>query len=191
VLLLYLLEAEAGGPRTATELAPVLGYTKMTMARAVAQLEDAQLITVKRTGRANEFALAGTKRETWDAAQARLIDPVVRRVVIPHGGSGAEPYAGLTALANHTMLAEPRVPVRAIALTRAGELDTEDKQLDYDPTRLVTDDNEAEMEVWSYDPRALSKGPTVDPLSLYISLREGTDERVRAALEQLLEEAGL
>jgi DNA-binding MarR family transcriptional regulator len=188
VLLLHLLEVEEGGPWTATEIAPVLGYTKMTMARAVAQLEDAQLIRVNRTGRANEFILAPAKREIWDVAQSRLLDPVVRRVLIHGGDFDAEPLAGLTALAGHTMLAEPRVPVHAIGLTRAGELDT---HLDHDPTLPVTDDNDVEIEVWSYDPRVLSDGPTVDLLSLYLSLRDDVDERVQSALEQLLKGAGL
>ena len=45
----------------------------------------------------------------------------------------------------------------------------------------------AQMECWHYDPRLLSDGPTVDRLSLFLSLREAADERVAQALHALLE----
>ncbi|MEI8121955.1 MAG: hypothetical protein WCI20_07870 [bacterium] len=38
-----------------------------------------------------------------------------------------------------------------------------------------------------YRPEILSDGPTVDRLSLYLSLREEHDERVQSALKELLE----
>jgi hypothetical protein len=44
------------------------------------------------------------------------------------------------------------------------------------------------MECWAYDPRLLSDGPTVDRLSLYLSLRGTHDERIEKALTDLLED---
>ena len=44
---------------------------------------------------------------------------------------------------------------------------------------------QARVECWSYDPRLLSDGPTVDGLSLYLSLRGTDDERVAKALKAL------
>jgi 2,3-bisphosphoglycerate-independent phosphoglycerate mutase len=47
------------------------------------------------------------------------------------------------------------------------------------------------IEVWKYSPVALTKGVTkqnnVDPLSLYLSLRENKDERIEMALEKIIE----
>jgi hypothetical protein len=47
------------------------------------------------------------------------------------------------------------------------------------------------IEVWKYSPFALTKGVTkqnnVDPLSLYLSLRENKDERIEMALEKIIE----
>ena len=42
------------------------------------------------------------------------------------------------------------------------------------------------MEAWTYPPRAVLDGPVVDRLSLFLSLRGTTDERVEAALGELL-----
>jgi len=43
------------------------------------------------------------------------------------------------------------------------------------------------IEVWSYDPATLSQDGIVDPLSLFLSLRDDPDERVQGALRRMLE----
>ncbi len=187
MLLLHLLESGEDGPWTAAGLAPLLGYSKMTMARAVGQLEDAGLIEVERTGRANEFRLAETRREVWAAAQDRLQSPVTRRETLSVPWNRNAPLAGLSALARLTMLAEPAIPVRAAGPAEAKDL----RAAEPEPTTCwqpaTREANEQQIEVWSYDPRTLSGGPVVDRLSLYLSLRDDPDERVQQALEELLE----
>lgn len=42
------------------------------------------------------------------------------------------------------------------------------------------------IEIWSYSPDLLSESPVVDPLSLYLSLRNSEDERVQQQLETLI-----
>jgi hypothetical protein len=51
---------------------------------------------------------------------------------------------------------------------------------------MAREDNEVEIEVWSYDPRVLLDGPTVDRLSLFLSLRDDPDERVQQALQEMM-----
>jgi len=46
----------------------------------------------------------------------------------------------------------------------------------------------ARIEVWSYEPKLLGNNESVDPLSLYLSLRYSPDERVHQQLERLIEE---
>jgi hypothetical protein len=46
----------------------------------------------------------------------------------------------------------------------------------------------ARIEVWSYPPERLGDHEMVDPLSLYLSLRNSQDERVQQQLEQLIAE---
>ena len=41
-------------------------------------------------------------------------------------------------------------------------------------------------EVWSYDPTTTGDGREADPLSVRLSLRDTTDERVRHELQELL-----
>jgi len=44
------------------------------------------------------------------------------------------------------------------------------------------------IEIWSCNPHLLGDDRMVDPLSLYLSLRNSSDERVQQQLEQLIEE---
>ena len=48
------------------------------------------------------------------------------------------------------------------------------------------DEAEARMEAWKYDPWIIAKGDTVDPCSLYLTLRHSADERVRQQLDILI-----
>ncbi len=45
------------------------------------------------------------------------------------------------------------------------------------------DDADYAVETWSYDPRVLSDGVTVDLLSLYVQFKDNADERVAAAAD--------
>ena len=52
-----------------------------------------------------------------------------------------------------------------------------------DPTH-----GENEVQVWMYNPGNLAKNFLVDKLSLYLSLRDSSDERVQKELKSLIEE---
>ncbi len=43
------------------------------------------------------------------------------------------------------------------------------------------------LETWAYDPLVLSAGDTVDPLSLFLSMRDSPDERIQQQLRILME----
>jgi hypothetical protein len=61
----------------------------------------------------------------------------------------------------------------------------EDRKLSQVP---YAEDDTAIVERWRYDPGILSlDGQVVDCLSLYLSFQHDPDERVRAALKELLE----
>lgn len=186
VLLLHLLQAQASEPLTAAEAAPLLGYSKMTMTRAVDELEQARLVEVTRTGRRNVLHLAGERREVWDAAKERLLNPVTR-VVRTAVELPAAPLAGVSALAQTTMIAAPAITKRAVGPAEGKTLRMEPRVTAY-PLEADHGAGEQDIEIWSYDPRALSDGPAVDPLSLFLSLRDDDDERVQSALAEMLED---
>lgn len=190
--LLYLLlhSDDAGRARSATELAPILGQSLMTASRAVVELEAQGLVSTRKVGRTKEVCLAHDPRGVWRLAQDRLRTPVLRRMAFLGGtpiDSERWHVAGLNALSRRTMLAEPRTRAYAVSHEAARELEAADATVVPDASVLAGEADAVTIEVWSYDPAPLSQDGVVDPLSLFLSLRDDPDERVQGALQRMLE----
>ena len=167
------------------EVVTELGYTPMTLSRAVKELTSADIATLRNEGRARRLHMERSAAETWEHAKPLLRNPVKRRVWA-HPISKLKPphvrLAGLSALARFSMLTEPQWPVYALspaqwkAATQAG-VETLPEQLP----------GACEWQLWHYNPALVPDSATVDPLSLTLSLQDEADERVQLALGELKE----
>lgn len=183
-LVLHLLLHHDDTQGTPVHLAERLGYTKMTLSRALDELEAEQLCEVRREGRERILRLKEGRRQLWENALPLLQSPVQQRHYLrqcPSQQLGIT--AGLTALASYSMLAAPRTPTVAVnhkgwqALQRSPEHRT-----------AYPDDLDAmEIEVWTYDPKLFGKQGIADRFSLYLSLKENSDERVQLSLKEMME----
>lgn len=184
VLLWALLRREEGlsGGRA---VARTLGFSPMTLSRAMDEIEAAGLAKRVEAGRERALRWTGTCREIWERAQERLADPVQARHLVRHAQAALPgPRAGISALSACTMLGEPDTPV--CAMHGSGWTAYRDEHAaEAAPFREL---GVIEVEVWSYDPGLLGTVDRVDPLSLYLSLRNDPDERVEKAVEEILEE---
>jgi DNA-binding MarR family transcriptional regulator len=268
-----------------TELTPTLGYSAMTISRALDELEASGLVESSSSGRERRLRLTAPKPDVWKNAQPFLRNPVQSRHWVRIAGCQNLPglRAGLTALAHDSILAEPRNVVVAVsradwnllqqrgALTAALKATTsktswptsskrtllgarllfsqtlksltevrrsgaftqsEGKHVDevaslgsdlldewqageeqehstsevaarcidvivklmaaaaVAQTRAIPamadEPGALHVEVWSYPPTLFARDGLVDPLSLYLSLRDTEDERVESALDQMM-----
>jgi DNA-binding MarR family transcriptional regulator len=168
------------------EIAEKLGYTPMTASRAVQELTGSGIAELRREGRTRWLYLGDRPVEVWERAKPLLRSPVKRTAwAKPTAALRAPqtPLAGLSALAQRTMLAEPQWPVHAVSVqqwrsaTRAG--------LELLPEPLP---GAYEWQVWTYKPKLAVTRNTVDPLSLTLSLQGEADERIQLALDELKEQ---
>jgi DNA-binding MarR family transcriptional regulator len=168
---------------TPAETAGFLGYSAMTMTRAFDELESADLGDIFLEGRKRCVRFTESAKDIWGKVHPFLRSPVKKRLHIkPLNADLPGPRAGLTALADYTMLAEPVKPV--IALSRE---DWKSLKQSHRVNEFPSPEPGAlEIEVWSYAPSLFAKGNVVDRLSLYLSLKESQDERVEAALEEMM-----
>lgn len=167
-------------------VATALGYTPMTLSRVVKELTAAGLATPYTVGRTRCLQMAQTPQQTWEQAKPVLRTPVKRSVWVhddlPNAGQ-PRLLAGLSALAHHSMLAEPKWPIYAIspaqwrAATQAGIEELPEAA-----------DGACEWQLWSYTPALLAGTGVVDPLSLTLSLQDNPDERIQLALDELKEQ---
>lgn len=162
-----------------------LGYTPMTVSRAVRELAAANLADVVGIGRERWLRFADDPRAVWQQALPLLRSPVRRTE-----WAAPEPFilqqarlAGESALAARTLLAEPAQPVYAVS-AEAWKL-AQRRGVRPLPPR---EPGAYQWQIWRYSPALESDRPVVDPLSLILSLREESDERIGLALEELEEQ---
>ena len=127
-----------------------LGYTPMTLSRAVKELTAAGLATAYTVGRSRWLRMELPPEQVWERAKPLLRTPVRRTVwVVTHGVTARRPshIAGLSALARYSMLTEPKWPV--YALTSADWKAAVDAGVRELPEPEA---NAQEWQVWSYSP---------------------------------------
>ncbi|MHC4872882.1 MAG: hypothetical protein ACYTFY_13655 [Planctomycetota bacterium] len=183
-LVIYLLFNKCLTGVTPSQMAPVLGYSAMTMTRAFDELENAGIGVFSFNDRKRILTISEKQggQFFWEKALPFLSSPVKKEIYIEQlSGSLSANRAGLTALSNYSMLATPDKVVVAI-----DSADWKAKRGDVDECPNI-EQGAVKVELWKYNPDMFARENTVDPLSLYLSLRDDQDERVEAALEEMME----
>jgi|688.fasta_scaffold31213_4 hypothetical protein len=168
-----------------SELATTLGYSPMTMTRVFNELETAGIGKLINKGKERWWIFEDTKKDLWDQTNGMLRSPIRRRETMklwPKGKMMQMPLAGISALAEMTMINSPPFPIYAIGVEEYRQTKLP-KGLQLSPV----DEADLELEIWNYNPKLFSENGRVDPFSLYLSLRETTDERIEIALETSVE----
>jgi DNA-binding MarR family transcriptional regulator len=184
-LFIYYLLNDVGA-RNIAEWAEILHYTRMTISRARKDLEAANLCEAVDDGRSVLLRFPNDKRGLWERALPFLRDPVVRRrhVDLVERNGIAILAAGISALSLHSMLSDDQECTYAMS-SAAFKAGVEGGKIAEYPGRI---EGSVLVEQWRYAPALLSANrESVDPLSLYLSLRESPDERVQGALNEMQE----
>ena len=183
VLVLYVLWKKVTEKITPAGMAERLGYSAMTLTRAFDELESAKIGEQTTLGKERQLRFAEAGRRLWEEAMPYLGSPVRRRLFAAAGAPlGDCTMAGQSALARYSMLAEPKATVCAFS-SEAWKRRVNGAGVSETP--LLEPDG-YEIELWRYSPEQFAQEGVVDRLSLYLSLREVDDERVQAALDELL-----
>lgn len=188
--------------KPAKDLAQLLGYSSMTITRAINELTDRQFAMAEKVGREKHLSFSQSGRSLWEAAWSTLQSPVTKRIwVVPRDGKAWKANfggrkAGESALAHYTDLADTHISQWAITsdtwstLAKSKGVQVLSSKSSGEISRLRKDREVIELELWAYNPDVLTpnKSSWVDPLSLWLSLEASTDERIEIARESLLEQ---
>jgi DNA-binding MarR family transcriptional regulator len=184
LVVIYQILREPAASIGLADMGKRLAYSPQSMSSAQEELQEAGLCEVRRAGRMVylDFGLRG--KALWEKAEPLMASPVRRKRWVRWGEPRARAVAaGTTALSRMSMLAEDSVATYAM---RDRELTAalENGQLVGCNGR---EDADAHMESWKYDPWVLAENGAADRCSLYLSLRESGDERVRKEIRSLIE----
>jgi len=187
LLLLYHLQHRPLDGLPLSEIAATLGYTTPVITKAKDELEGGDLCRVKRAGRSLMLQFPEVKTKLWRQALPRLGSPVRKTRWVRWKNPGHPAVAaGLTALSHRTMIEDDRLPTFALASKAVT------RNLETGTFNGFRDAREADLrlEAWTYNPLLLAENDMVDPLSLYLSMRDSAGERVQGELGHMMEGLG-
>jgi len=184
IVLKHLLNSQISG-RALSEIAALLGYSAMAITLAVDELAASELCVKQSRGRMKTIEFPFESMELWQRAFGRMRSPVRKRHFLQRADIALESAfaSGLTALSARTNLTVGGIRTFALPhgeirrMLTAGEVEC----------CLYEEDAVLAVEGWAYRPDVLCPGPSVDDLSLYLSLKDEPDERVQMAAASLLE----
>lgn len=180
-IVLYHLGVGSTQEMSFQDIAEHVHYSAMSVTRAVKELNAFGLVFINGTkGKSISFRKQG--KALGDQILPMLQSPV-RDIWYVSEIIGDIEYikAGESALSSYTMLAEP--DQQTVAFSRVEFLALKNKDAFKDINRRH---GEIKIEVWNYDPHIFSKENRVDRLSLYVALKDEEDERIKSALEEMI-----
>lgn len=178
-VVLYALVRQTSENLTSSHLVEKLGYTLMTINRVFAELKAAQIGEFFQEGRERWWTFSD-RRTLWEQATPSLRSPVKKRLWLK--SHQLQIVAGLTALSHLSLLAPPPLPVFAASMHQWVIW----QKLGFKELPSA-DGADIQLEIWHYDPDLFANNNIVDPFSLYLSLKANQDERIEAALEEMME----
>ncbi len=155
-----------------------LGFSGMTVTRAVRQLEQTTFFSTKKEGVQKILTGKYAGRELYDKMLPYLNSPV-RKIIYVDKQVLLPPMqtAGISALSQMSIINPPDTPCYAI----------NGKRCEVTGTNVLMDASaQIRIELWKYDPDILAGNGAVDPLSLVMTLKDDPDERIEEAVEALL-----
>lgn len=172
------------------EIAERTGYTAMAITKAVENLKYFELIEV--TGQKEKFIRFRLERhQLWRTAEHNkiLINPVIKRVFVDAKPKDAFLYSNTSALPEYSEMNQGNQQFFAIDKNAFYLLDKNNELIN-------PNDHEGQycLEVWKYNPQKIVHElpfdmlPVVDPLSLYLTIRDTKDERIEMALDQIIQD---
>jgi len=163
-------------------VAQKLSYTQATVTRAVQALVEKEIAVKAAENKEVKIRFLKKKKDLWQIALPALQNPVKKTCFLEYPPpSDLVCIAKFSALAQYTNLAENSKNYFAVALKDFEALKKKG-QIQIVPAN----EHEIYLEVWKYNPGILATDKTVDPLSLYLTLKDEKDERVEMELEKMI-----
>lgn len=176
LLILYHIEVEGLDGKSTATIATATGLAYPTINVALKWLAKKDIVKMV-GGKEKQVMFCLNGKMLWDKVLPLMTSPV-ERIVFTDIPITDSLYSGETAMGHYTMLAEPTVSVVAISKNSAKI-----------NSRLLNKHyGNIKTEIWKYDPTILSNNNCVDPLSLYLCMKDNKDERIQIECDTLIEE---
>jgi len=182
LVLFHLLKNSIEG-RNFKEMAKRTNYSSMTITRAANDLAEKKICKITGT-RDKTISFGKGKKKIWEQALPYMTSPIKKTFYInAKFKPNTAHLCNISALSNYTNIAGDNREHLAVSQMNLKMLMV--KNVDLETNNIEGD---IKLEIWKYSPGVLTDKNIVDPLSLYLSLKNADDERVQMSLDKLLNE---
>lgn len=183
-LFLYILYECKGEKIAKKDAADALKVTRTSITRASEQLVRMGLINQENAGKECYMWAELNGMELFRKAEQYLINPVQDEFITEDNLNMKDlSLAGESALAKVTMLNPPKIKCLAIDKDLC-----KNKTFDKLDAKWETKKKLNRLQLWKYNPSLFEKNGVVDPISLYMTLKDSEDERIIGSLEEMMED---
>ncbi len=160
---------------SASELCKILPYSKMSLSRAFLEIESNKIADIKTEGLLKKIIFKKSGLELWNEVLPLMKSPVLKLINVDHIENIKQvKISGIDALSKYSNISEEKKKVYALSYKSNKEINN------------IIDESNFNVELWKYDPNFLSEEDFVDPLSLYLTLKDSEDERVQSSLKEMI-----
>ena len=165
-----------------TIAAEKMRVSKMSITRVFDELESLDVPVLQKNGRIRKYVKIGTKKEIWAVIKPVLRSPLLKEYYLEQDFSHKLVKSGISALAELSMLGDSEYPTYAITkheIREKGLDKVEEIPKGEIPGCIV-------QELGYCIP--FKNETTIDPLTIYLMLKNEDDPRIQTALEEMLED---
>lgn len=180
--ILYHLQKESLENRSFNDIAYLLRYSTMTISRLAKELSHRNLVEVIGS-KEKKVKFNYDRKQLWDVCLPLFSSPVREEWFSKTPDKQNRHHflmAGDSALEAYTMITGTGISTYAVSKEFFRSLRS---HFDLDVNKNYGD---CKIQSWEYDPLLLADGDCIDKLSLYLSIQRAEDERVIAALQDLI-----
>ena len=179
-ILLYHLQVNDVNGWSMTDMENKLPYTYITISRAFKNLEELQLCKiVMDKNRVKRIFFEGTKKEVWMRSLPYLKNPIKKKVYCDDITTDLTfVYGGINALSHYSSLNPDATKTYVVDTKEYNSLQSKNIFVNLNDT-----EGNIRIEIWHYPPLRQNY---VDPLSLFLSLRDDRDPRTEKEIELML-----
>lgn len=177
LMVLYHLLRQSLEGLTVRQLSERFNATYITASRAFRSMKELALCE-ETYDKEQKLHFTCKGRQLWENAKRVMSTPVLKTIPLDEEIRGEGVYvSNINAMAEYTMLNDDRKHYYAM------------KEVTYKKLfkTKATDDGENVIESFRYDPAYLTDNSIIDPLSLYLEMRDNSDDRIQIELEQLID----
>lgn len=182
VILFNYLLAHINSQSTYNEIVRQSGMNYLNVSRGIRALENCNLCNTLKKGKEVMVEFSADRSLLWEDAQPHLFNPVIKSFYCDNVEDTKFMTGGISALSEYSDINPDSIITFSIGKDTYKSLTNSEMMNNENPY-----EGETRIEVWKYNPELISRTSLVDPFSLFLTLKDDADPRIKKELNNMVE----